>query len=77
MSSNSEIVRDFVAACNANDLERMLAFFDPECVYHNIPLEPVAGIDLLILGYFRIQIGNTDVPEQAIGKLPMAFQFRA
>ncbi|MEE2703300.1 MAG: limonene-1,2-epoxide hydrolase family protein [Myxococcota bacterium] len=45
MSGNSEIVRDFVAACNANDLERMLTFFDPECVYHNIPLEPVSGIE--------------------------------
>ena len=47
MSENSEIVRDFVAACNSNDLDAMLGFFDPECVYHNIPLEPVSGSEAI------------------------------
>ena len=44
MSDNRAVVRDFIDAFNANDLERILAFFQPDAVYHNVPVSPVQGI---------------------------------
>jgi limonene-1,2-epoxide hydrolase len=43
MSRNEKIVRDFVAAFNANDVERIMGFFAEDAVYHNIPVAPVKG----------------------------------
>ena len=47
MSDNQAIVKDFIAAFNANDLERIMTFFTPDCVYHNIPLEPATGLEAI------------------------------
>ena len=47
MSDNQAIVQDFIAAFNANDLERIMGFFTEDCVYHNIPLEPAAGLEAI------------------------------
>lgn len=43
MSRSEEVVRAFIGAFNANDLERILAFFAEDAVYHNIPVQPVQG----------------------------------
>ena len=43
MSRNQTVVRDFLAAFNANDLERIMACFAEDAVYHNIPVQPVRG----------------------------------
>ena len=42
-SGNEQRIRSFIAAFNANDLERILAFFTADAVYHNIPIAPVQG----------------------------------
>lgn len=42
-SGNEERIRSFIAAFHANDLERILAFFAADAVYHNIPIAPVQG----------------------------------
>jgi limonene-1,2-epoxide hydrolase len=47
MSENQRIVRQFIEACNANDLDRILGFFTPDCVYHNIPVPAVKGTDAI------------------------------
>lgn len=47
MNANEKLVRAFVEACNANDLERVLAFFAPDALYHNIPLPPVRGVEAI------------------------------
>ncbi len=47
MSQREAIIRDFVDAFNANDLERIMAFFEPEAIYHNIPIEPVQGVEAI------------------------------
>jgi limonene-1,2-epoxide hydrolase len=39
----SDIVRSFIAAWNANDLDRILAHLHPDVVYHNIPVAPIHG----------------------------------
>jgi limonene-1,2-epoxide hydrolase len=44
VSENQQLVRSFLAAFNANDLERILSFFADDAVYHNIPVAPVRGI---------------------------------
>ena len=44
MSGNRAVVQAFIDAFNANDLERILGFFDPDAVYHNIPVDPVQGV---------------------------------
>jgi limonene-1,2-epoxide hydrolase len=43
MSPNQETVRAFIAAFNANDLDRIMGFFTDDAVYHNIPVQPVQG----------------------------------
>ncbi len=47
MSDNQAIVRDFIDACNANDVERVMTFFTDDCVYHNVPMDPVTGPDAI------------------------------
>lgn len=43
MSENQQIIVDFLEAVKANDMDRIMEFFAPDCFYHNIPLEPVVG----------------------------------
>ena len=44
---NTQVVRDFVAAFSENDVEKVMEFFDPGCVYDNIPVSPVTGTDAI------------------------------
>jgi limonene-1,2-epoxide hydrolase len=43
-SSPGDVVRSFIAAWNANDLERVLAHLHRDVVYHNMPMTPLHGI---------------------------------
>jgi len=43
LGANEAVVRELIAAFNANDVDRVLAFFTPDAVYHNIPVQPVSG----------------------------------
>jgi limonene-1,2-epoxide hydrolase len=36
-------VRRFIDAWKTRDLERIMGFFTDDCVYHNMPLDPVKG----------------------------------
>jgi limonene-1,2-epoxide hydrolase len=45
MSRNLEVVRSFIEAWSRNDLDELMSFFAPDCVYHNIPVAPVRGLD--------------------------------
>ncbi|MGQ0804924.1 MAG: limonene-1,2-epoxide hydrolase family protein [Actinomycetota bacterium] len=47
MSSPIEIVRKFCAAWPDNDLDALMAFFTDDAVYHNIPVDPVNGVDAI------------------------------
>jgi limonene-1,2-epoxide hydrolase len=38
-----DIVRQFCAAWGTKDLDAIVAYFTPDAVYHNIPLDPVVG----------------------------------
>jgi len=43
LGANEAVVRELIAAFNANDVDRVLAFFAADAVYHNIPVQPVSG----------------------------------
>lgn len=43
MTTPADVVRHFLAAWNANDLDRVVACLHEEVVYHNIPLAPIHG----------------------------------
>jgi limonene-1,2-epoxide hydrolase len=45
MSRNLDIVRSFIEAWSRNDLDELMSFFAPDCVYHNIPVAPVSGLE--------------------------------
>jgi limonene-1,2-epoxide hydrolase len=47
MGQNTQIVRDFIAAWGKNDIDQIMSFFDPVCVYHNMPVEPVTGLEAI------------------------------
>jgi limonene-1,2-epoxide hydrolase len=44
---NEKIVRNFCAAWQRKDIAELLGFFTPDAVYHNIPLEPLNGVDAI------------------------------
>jgi limonene-1,2-epoxide hydrolase len=41
----ADVVHSFIAAWNANDLERVVAHLHPEVFYHNVPVAPIIGRD--------------------------------
>ena len=45
MSDNIKIVEDFIHAWSEIDLEKIMAFFAADCLYHNIPMEPLQGTE--------------------------------
>ena len=45
MSENTHVVTAFIEAFNAVDLDRILGFFTDDAIYHNIPVDPVQGLD--------------------------------
>lgn len=46
-NNNKAKVLDFIAACSACDMDKIMSFFDDTTVYHNIPLPPVTGVDAI------------------------------
>jgi limonene-1,2-epoxide hydrolase len=47
MSENQRIVLNFIQAVNEHDIDKALEFLNAECFYHNIPIEPVTGIEAI------------------------------
>ena len=47
MSTPTETVKRFCAAWSDNDLDALMAFFTDDAVYHNIPIDPVRGVDTI------------------------------
>ncbi|MFQ5626999.1 MAG: limonene-1,2-epoxide hydrolase family protein [Methyloligellaceae bacterium] len=45
MRSGIELIKAFVAAFNRKDIDGIMAFFTPDAVYHNMPTQPVTGLE--------------------------------
>lgn len=43
MGEATRVVMDFIRACDGRDVAGLARFFTPDCIYHNIPMEPVHG----------------------------------
>jgi limonene-1,2-epoxide hydrolase len=43
MSENTKRVSEFALAWRRNDVDELMTFIAPDCLYHNIPMEPVKG----------------------------------
>ena len=43
----TQIVTDFCAAWARLDLDELMGFFQPDAIYHNIPIDPVMGVDAI------------------------------
>ena len=47
MSGNQALIRAFIDAFNANDLQQIMEFFHLDAVYHNMPVDPVQGVEAI------------------------------
>lgn len=47
MTTNEQVVRDFIAAWTRLDVEELLQYFCEDGVYHNMPMKPVTGHEAL------------------------------
>jgi limonene-1,2-epoxide hydrolase len=47
MSENTHVVSTFIEAFNAIDLEKIMSCFVEDAIYHNIPVDPVQGLDAI------------------------------
>jgi limonene-1,2-epoxide hydrolase len=43
--SNERLIENFCAAWSRRNIDEILAYFSPDAVYHNMPLEPLRGVD--------------------------------
>ena len=43
MSAHVTLVTEFIDAWSRRDLDEILGYFTDDCVYHNIPVDPVVG----------------------------------
>jgi limonene-1,2-epoxide hydrolase len=46
-TENEKIVHDFCAAWRRKNIDELLGWFTADAVYHNIPLEPLKGVDAI------------------------------
>ncbi len=47
MSSNEDIIRDFMQVWSTLDVDKIVSYFADDGIYHNMPTNPVAGKDNL------------------------------
>lgn len=45
--SETELVNSLIDAFNCRDVDRILSHFADDAVYHNMPMEPVQGLDAI------------------------------
>lgn len=64
--SNTNIIEAFLAAWNARDLDGIMAHIAPDCVYHNMPMEPVTGRDAIREALAPFVAGATAIDWQTL-----------
>jgi limonene-1,2-epoxide hydrolase len=53
-AENEKLIRNFCDAWVRRNIDELLGYFAPDAVYHNIPMEPLKGVDAIrqTLGMF-------------------------
>jgi len=46
-TENERLIRDFCAAWSRRNIDELLGYFTPDAVYHNMPLEPLNGLEAI------------------------------
>jgi limonene-1,2-epoxide hydrolase len=46
-SENEQLVSDFCEAWSRRDIDEIVGYFTPDAVYHNIPMDPVTGLEAI------------------------------
>lgn len=64
--SNIETAKAFIAACDSRDVERMVAFFAADGIYHNMPMDPVQGLEMIS----AVLSGYMDSADEVIFETP-------
>ena len=59
--SNTETIQEFLAACNAKDIDGIVGLFADDAVYHNMQSPPINGVDAI-----RTAISSYATPADAI-----------
>lgn len=47
MSSNEDVIREFIGVWSTLDVDQIVEFFVEDGIYHNMPTDPVSGKDNL------------------------------
>ena len=47
MSRATETIESFIEAWNTGDIDQVMSFFTEDCVYHNMPVAPVEGLEAI------------------------------
>ena len=47
MSANTDFILEFIHAWSRNDVDELMGYFAEDCIYHNIPVEPVTGSEAI------------------------------
>ncbi len=64
--SNIEIAKAFIAACDSRDVAHMVTFFADDATYHNIPMDPVQGTQMI----GAVLSGFMDAADEVIFETP-------
>ncbi len=54
MPGNTDFILEFIHAWSRSDVDELMGYFATDCIYHNIPIEPVTGTEAIrktILGF--------------------------
>lgn len=62
--SNSELVRAFIAVVNRNQRDDIMAWFTPDSVFHNMPMEAATGLDAIWEVFSMVHDGAEQVDWQ-------------
>jgi limonene-1,2-epoxide hydrolase len=46
-SAPAQVVRDFIASWPGGDAAKLASFFSEDAVYHNIPMDPIKGREVI------------------------------
>lgn len=47
MADAADVVKEFIATWPSGDIKKLMSFFSADAVYHNMPMDPVSGLEAI------------------------------